>query len=104
MFRLLFRVLAMISLAIAVIMAVIDATRSIAASALTFTPLGESWYSVSPDTLNLSQAVVQRYTLPVLWDPVAIFILTLPGWLVFAALSLLFYAIGRPRRRAISLA
>ncbi|EKF19965.1 hypothetical protein [Nitratireductor pacificus] len=104
MFRWLFRVLAMVALAVAVIMAVIDATRSIAASALTFTPLGESWYSVSPDTLNLSQAVVQRYTSPVLWDPVAIFILTLPGWLVFAALSLLFYAIGRPGRRTVSLA
>ncbi|WP_048645386.1 hypothetical protein [Nitratireductor soli] len=104
MFRLLFRALAMVSLAIAVIMAVIDATRSIAASALVFTPLGESWYSVSPETLNLSQAVVQRYTLAVLWDPVALFILTLPGWLVFTALSLLFYTIGRPRRRAIYLA
>ena len=53
-------------------MAVIDATRSIAADALTFTPLGESWYAVSPDTLNLAQAVIQRYTFPFIWDPVII--------------------------------
>ncbi|MCR4268935.1 hypothetical protein [Nitratireductor sp. ZSWI3] len=104
MIRFLFRVLAIFALAVAVVMAVIDATRSIAASALTFTPLGESWFSVSPGTLNLAQAVVQRHTLPVLWDPLAVFILTLPGWLVFAALSLLFYAIGRKRNRALSLA
>lgn len=99
MVRFFFRMLAILALALTVIMLVIDATRSIAASALVFTPLGESWYSVSPDTLNLAQAVTQRHILPFLWDPVMIFILTLPGWLVFAVLSLIFYAIGRNRQR-----
>ena len=77
------------------------ATRSIAADALTFTPLGESWYAVSPDTLNLAQAVIQRYTFPFIWDPVIIQILTLPGWLVFFALSLIFYIVGYRRRRTV---
>ncbi|MDV6227154.1 hypothetical protein R2G56_12725 [Nitratireductor aquimarinus] len=99
MFRLIFRILALFALAVAVVMAVIDATRSIAASALVVTPLGESWYSVSPDTLNLSQALIQRYTFPVIWDPAIIYILTLPGWLVFAVLALLFHAIGYRRKR-----
>ncbi|MBN7761536.1 MULTISPECIES: hypothetical protein [Nitratireductor] len=99
MFRLIFRILALFALAVAVVMAVIDATRSIAASALIVTPLGESWYSVSPDTLNLSQALIQRYTFPVIWDPAIIYILTLPGWLVFAVLALLFHAIGYRRKR-----
>ncbi|CAN0654356.1 conserved protein of unknown function [Nitratireductor aquimarinus] len=99
MFRLIFRILALFALAVAVVMAVIDATRSIAASALIITPLGESWYSVSPDTLNLSQALIQRYTFPVIWDPAIIYILTLPGWLVFAVLALLFHAIGYRRKR-----
>ncbi|MBY6001236.1 hypothetical protein [Tritonibacter mobilis] len=94
-----FRILALFALAVAVVMAVIDATRSIAASALIITPLGESWYSVSPDTLNLSQALIQRYTFPVIWDPAIIYILTLPGWLVFAVLALLFHAIGYRRKR-----
>ncbi|MGI3125198.1 hypothetical protein [Nitratireductor sp. PBL-C9] len=99
MFRLIFRILALFALAVAVVMAVIDATRSIAASALIITPLGESWFSVSPDTLNLSQALIQRYTFPVIWDPAIIYILTLPGWLVFAVLALLFHAIGYRRKR-----
>ncbi len=99
MFRLIFRILALFALAVAVVMAVIDATRSIAASALIITPLGESWYSVSSDTLNLSQALIQRYTFPVIWDPAIIYILTLPGWLVFAVLALLFHAIGYRRKR-----
>ena len=101
MFRLFFRILAVFALAIAVVMAVIDATRSIAADALTFTPLGESWYAVSPDTLNLAQAVIQRYTFPFIWDPVIIQILTLPGWVVFFALSLIFYIVGYRRRRRV---
>ncbi len=104
MVRFFFRVLATFALAVAVVMAVIDATRSIAASAPVFTPLGESWFSVAPESLNIAQAVVQRYTLPALWDPVIIFILTLPGWLVFAVLSLVFYAIGHKRRRTVILA
>jgi len=29
------------------------------------------------------------------WDPALTSVLALPGWLVFAALSLLLYAIGR---------
>ena len=101
MFRLFLRILAVLALAVAVVMAVIDATRSIAASALTFTPLGESWYAVSPDTLNLAQATIQRYTLPVIWDPFIIQILTLPGWLVFLALALVFYIAGYRRRRTV---
>lgn len=103
--RFLFRLLAMFALAIAVVMAVTDATRSIAASDWVLTPLGQSWYSVSPDTLNLAQAVTQRYLLPALWDPVMVFILNQPGWAVFAVLALLFYAVGhRPARRRSRLA
>ncbi|MCO5060225.1 MAG: hypothetical protein M9905_20590 [Rhizobiaceae bacterium] len=95
MIRFIFRLLATLALAIAVIMAVLDATRSIAADALVLTPLGTSWYLVSPETLNLAQALTQRYLLPQIWDPVMIYILNLPGFVVFAVLALLFYAIGR---------
>ncbi|MEP6435562.1 MAG: hypothetical protein ABJ069_00355 [Nitratireductor sp.] len=100
MIRFVFRLLATIALAVAVIMAVLDATRSVASSALVFTPLGTSWYAVSPDTLNLAQALTQRYVHPLLWDPVMIRILTLPGFTVFFGLALLLYLIGRrPRGR-----
>lgn len=90
----------MLSLAAAVILAVVDATRSIAASELVLTPLGNSWFAVSPGTLNLAQALVQRYVFPGLWDPLIVSILNLPGFAVFLVLALLFYAIGRrPARR-----
>jgi hypothetical protein len=98
--RFIFRFLSVVALAVAVILAVIDATRSIAVSDLVLTPLGTSWFAVSPETLNLAQAVVQRYVFPALWDPIIVTILTLPGFVVFLVLALLLYMIGRrPARR-----
>jgi hypothetical protein len=104
MIRFFFRLLALFFLTVAIILAVVDATNSVAAGEYVTTSLGQSWFSFSPATINLAQAVVQRYTLPFIWDPVAVWILTLPGFAVFAALALIFYAIGhKPRRRARSL-
>ena len=100
MFRFLFRLIAVFSLAVAVIMSVIDATRSIAASAWVWTPLVESWEAFSPDTLAAAEEFTRDAMLPELWDPVAVTVLSAPGFAVFAALALLFYAIGRrPERR-----
>ncbi len=100
MIRFFFRFLSVVALAVAVILAVVDATRSIAASELVLTPLGTSWFAVSPESLNVAQALVQRYVFPVLWDPIIVTILTLPGFVVFLVLALLFYMIGRrPARR-----
>ncbi|MDW6025517.1 hypothetical protein SAZ10_27515 [Mesorhizobium sp. BAC0120] len=100
MIRFLFRLMATVSLAVATVMAVLDATRTVAAGSWVMTPLGESWKTVSPDTLTKAQATVETLLLPALWDPVALFILKLPGFVVFGVLALLLYAIGRkPARR-----
>jgi hypothetical protein len=100
MLRLLFRLLAMLALAVAVIMAVLDATRTIAAEQLVLTPLAISWTTVSPDTLEATRSFVQNRMHTLFWDPVLVGILDLPGFIVFAAVAFLFYAIGRkPRRR-----
>jgi len=100
MIRFIFRVLATLSLAVAVIMAVIDATRSIAGSAWVLTPLAESWQAVSPDSFAAAGDFVRTATLPMLWDPAALAVLSLPGFAVFAGLALMFYLVGRrPERR-----
>ena len=97
--RIAFRVLALFALAVAVVMAVVDATRTVAAGTFTFTPIGESWQAASPETLARFQAAVESYQLPLLWDPVTTFLLALPGWLVFAVLALVLRAAGHRRRR-----
>jgi hypothetical protein len=100
MIRLLFRFLATVALAVAVVMAVLDATRSLAASAVSFTPLAESWQTVSPDTLETFRQFVETSIHPLAWDPAMTGLLASPGFVVFALLALLLYAIGyRPRRR-----
>ena len=43
----------------ALVALVIDGTKTIAASTLTVTPLGQSWYSISPSTLMSAQNFVQ---------------------------------------------
>lgn len=100
MIRFLFRALATVSLAAAVIMAVVDATRTLAASELVMTPLAESWAAVSPATLARLRDFVVTMVHPLVWDPAMLAVLALPGFAVFAVLALIFYAIGhRPERR-----
>ncbi|MBO6717709.1 MAG: hypothetical protein JJ913_07120 [Rhizobiaceae bacterium] len=101
MFRFVFRLLATFALAIAVVMAVLDATRSIAADAAVLTPLSESWRAVSPETFNAAEAAVSEVVAPYLWDPVVLTLLSAPGFAVFLVLAFLFYLVGRrPERRA----
>jgi len=63
-------------------------------------PLGEAWYRLDAPSLNLVQAVVERYIWPALWDPTALFVLQRPAVLVFAVpgailLLLAFLPLGR---------
>jgi len=78
---------------------VVDGARSIAAGELALTPLGKTWYDLDPGSLNLIQAVVERYTWPALWDPVILTILQWPTFAIALVLGLVFVLIGRPRRR-----
>lgn len=65
------------------------------AGLLGFVSLGDLWGRLSAASLNLLQAIVQRYLFPALWDPVLVTFLLLPAWLVFAAPGLLLYLSGR---------
>ena len=44
--------------------------------------LGELWFKLDPGSLNLMQAVIQRYLFPALWDPIIISVLLWPSWLI----------------------
>ena len=75
----------MILLALAVVLAVLDITRSITASALVITPLLESWSAISPSTLEAARQAVEGWGVGFIWDPVLLSILKLPSWLRFCA-------------------
>ncbi|WP_428641682.1 hypothetical protein [Roseibium sp.] len=97
--KFLFRVLGYGLLALAIIAGISDASISIAQSQVHLVPLGQVWFDLSPETLNLSQAVVQRYVHPALWDPVLQTLLAWPVWAVLGPFGLLFLFLGARRRR-----
>ncbi|MBK8457916.1 MAG: hypothetical protein IPL47_13065 [Phyllobacteriaceae bacterium] len=100
MVRFLFRFAASVALAVAVIFAVIDSARSIAASRLVFTPLGQSWLDASPDTLGAVKSFAEQRLWSPLWDPAMVTVLLAPGFAVFLVLALLLHLAGhRPTRR-----
>ncbi len=43
-------------------------------------PLGELWFSHLPQGLNLTQAIVQRYLSPKIWEIVFVPVLLMPAW------------------------
>ncbi len=52
--------------------------------------LGALWFQLNPSGLNLSQAIIQRYVWPYLWDPVIQSVLVMPleqGLLTVAAVT-----------------
>ena len=53
--------------------------------------LGELWFrldrAMGTGSLNISQAIVQRYISPWLWEGIFQNVLTAPGWLVFGILG-----------------
>ena len=67
---------------------------------------GELWYVLEPGSLNLSQAIVQRYLHPSIWEELAVPLLQHPFWeaLVLSFIVLLVLGSGlvflvRRRRR-----
>lgn len=91
------RSIGLVLLAVAVVSAVLDLTRTVAASAPVVTPLGESWSAVSPGTRALARAAVTERVAPFVWDGPVTWALALPTWAVFGALALLFLWAGRSR-------
>jgi hypothetical protein len=99
MLRSLARLLSMLALAIAVVMAVLDATRSIAAEAVVLTPLISSWRNIAPTSLGMIEQMVTGNLPDFVWNPVLTSVLALPGFATFSALSMLLAIAGRRPRR-----
>ena len=71
-------------LLIAVIAAVYDGTRSLAAGGLVMTSLMEHWSKIAPTSLAAAQGAVARAS-PLVWDLLLKKLLLVPSWAAFAA-------------------
>jgi len=66
--------------------------------------LGQLWFDLHRSSLNLVQAVVQRYIHPFLWDPIIVTILLCWAFAVLMVLGVAILALARrgSRSRAVS--
>jgi hypothetical protein len=62
--------------------------------------VGQLWFDLDRSSLNLVQAVVQRYIHPVLWDPIIVTVLLWWAFAVLMVLGLLILALSGRRARA----
>ena len=60
-------------------------------------PAGQVWFDIHVASLNLMQAVVQRFLHPLLWDPVIATMLQWPAWSLLGAPAAVFIAIAPNR-------
>ena len=97
--RTLLRIFGVWLLLLAMIAAVIDATKSLAGGgSWVVTPMGQQWQALSPETLRDAKAAIESSVSPVVWDPIMTTILDAPTWVVFGILGVLLYWLGQKRK------
>ncbi|WP_349363307.1 MAG: hypothetical protein ABL307_13995 [Roseitalea porphyridii] len=99
MIRFILVTVSIICLALAVIFAVLDLTRSIGADAPVLTPLAESWDGIAPGTRESLADWLASTVHPFVGDPVLATFVTWPTFAVLAGLALMFGFLARLRRR-----
>jgi len=101
--RLLLRILGTLLIAFAVILLIIDGTKSLGGNAIVVTSLNDTWTALQPESLaTLKQFFETRLFGPIL-ETVVSGLLSLPGWAVVGTPGLLLAWAGRSRRERIFL-
>lgn len=101
MIRLFFRLLGIVALAGAFVMAVIDGTSSIAAGEISISAFRMAVMRLAGDKFALIQPAIERNVTPLLWDPVCITLLALPTFAVLAVAGAILLLATRKKRRTI---
>ena len=102
MIRFLFRFLGYWLLAGALVAAIIDGAKSIAASSVVTTQFAQHFRQLAPSLLErLEFGVQNNLGLPWLWDVVFVNILAWPSFAVLGVLALIFLLIGRRKRAPV---
>ena len=93
------RIIGWVLVAAALVLFGAGAFASLEAGADQGMALGRIWFGLDAASLNLAQAVVQRYLHPSLWDPAIITLLRWPGWLVSGVPGVALIVLFRRRTR-----
>ena len=81
-------------MAAAVFAGVRDGMHYHATRQIVFAPLGKLWYEIDAGSLNLVQAVIERYIHPFLWQNVVSVILQWSATITFGAIGIVLLLIG----------
>lgn len=95
--RAIFRILAAILLALALVLLVADGTAMLAASGVVVTPLAATISGLFPGSLEATEIALQQNGQSFVWDLARTTILSWPGWAVAGGLGLLMAILGRTR-------
>lgn len=101
--RLILRVLGTLLIACAMILIIIDGTRSLAANTLVFTSLEATWAGMHQDSLAAIEAFLAGRLFGPLLQPVVSVLLGIPGWAVLGVPGLLLAWAGRSRSERVFL-
>jgi hypothetical protein len=101
--RLVLRVIGTVLIAFAVILIIIDGTRSLAANGLVFTPLEATWQAMHAESLAAVRDFLGTRLFGPVLDPVVSAVLSFPGWAVVGVPGLLLAWAGRSRRERVFL-
>jgi hypothetical protein len=96
--RLLLRIVGTVMIAFAVILVIIDGTKSLGANGLVITPLGEAWASIHAASLAAVKDFIATRMFGAALGPLVTALLALPGWAVVGVPGLLLAWAGRSRR------
>lgn len=61
--------------------------------------VGEIWFRIDSDSLELAQPAIERHLWPWLWDPVILTVLLWPAYATLLGLGVIFLLLFRRRRR-----
>jgi hypothetical protein len=96
--RLLLRIIGTVLIAFAVILLIIDGTKSLGANGLVYTSLGDAWTQMHVQSLEAVKLFLTSRLFGPILEPVVLAILSFPGWAVIGIPGLLLAWAGRSRR------
>lgn len=88
-------------IALAVILLVVDGTKSLAANAPVFTSIAGLWSGLSPESWSAVEDVIATELAPLSADGLAESALAMPAWGFALVIGLLALFVGRKRRKPV---